>query len=163
MRGHNGEGAGDGTISYMKPNLGLVKSHTSNLNRGITAIKEAPPAGIITVVTDQCNRNELSRDLLKAELISTSQFGSVHNVAFPQCCTDIIVTSSKGNIRIWNIYRKQELPRIQAPNFYCLCLLVSSPGSLIISGWDDGKIRAFLPESGKKKLLLAMLIMRLLL
>jgi len=33
----------------------------------------------------------------------------------------------------------------------CLCSLVSPSGSAILSGWDDGKIRAFYPETGRMK------------
>ena len=34
-------------------------------------------------------------------------------MAFPQGCPDLIVTSSKGDIRIWNTRLKQEILRIQ--------------------------------------------------
>jgi WD40 repeat protein len=56
-----------------------------------------------------------------------------------------------GDIRIWNVQMKLELLRIQVPNLNCLCFTINSIGSTIVSGWDDGKIRAFFPESGKMK------------
>ena len=42
------------------------------------------------------------------------------------------------------------LLRIRVPNSGCNAILVSSGGS-IISGWSDGRVRAFLPETGKLK------------
>ena len=33
----------------------------------------------------------------------------------------------------------------------CNAILVSSGGDSIISGWSDGRVRAFLPETGKLK------------
>lgn len=39
--------------------------------------------------------------------------GAVNDVAFPEGCPDLIVTSSKGDIRIWNTRMKQEILRIQ--------------------------------------------------
>jgi len=40
-------------------------------------------------------------------------------------------------------------PSRQVPNLECLCVTLSPDGRSIVSGWDDGKIRAFLPQSGK--------------
>lgn len=39
--------------------------------------------------------------------------------------------------------------RIKVPNKTCTSIVFSRDGTSIISGWDDGKIRAFYPESGK--------------
>ena len=103
------------------------------------------------VGTDQCNRYEVSLDLAEAELKTSCHYGSINDLAFPEGCPDLIVTSSKGDIRIWNTKVKQEIIRIQVPNLDCLCSLVTPSGSSIVSGWDDGKIRAFYPESGRIK------------
>jgi WD40 repeat protein len=71
-------------------------------------------------------------------------FGSVNDVAFPEGCSDLIVSSSAGDIRVWNIKLKQELLRIQVPNLECHCCVVTPSGSAIVSGWDDGKVRSVL-------------------
>lgn len=34
------------------------------------------------------------------------------------------------------------------PNLECFCVGFTADGGSIISGWNDGKIRAFLPQSG---------------
>jgi WD40 repeat protein len=37
----------------------------------------------------------------------------------------------------------------QVPNLECLCIALAPNGKSIVSGWDDGKIRAFYPQSGR--------------
>ena len=39
--------------------------------------------------------------------------------------------------------------RIEVPGLECFCIFFSVDGKSILSGWNDGKIRAFLPQSGK--------------
>jgi len=46
---------------------------------------------------------------------------------------------------------RQELLRIQVPNLTCNCIDITPNGGSILSGWSDGKIRAFYPESGALK------------
>jgi WD40 repeat protein len=148
-------GGGDGTLTYVNPNLGVVKNHTNNLKGSITSICENPRTGKLTVGTNQSNRYNVSRDLFEANLVASCHFGPIYDIAFPDGCPDLVVTSSEGDIRVWNILRKQELLRIQVPNVKCLCSVVSPSGTLILTGWDDGKIRAFYPESGKLKFTIA--------
>jgi WD40 repeat protein len=38
---------------------------------------------------------------------------------------------------------------LQIPNVECLCIAFVEDGKSIISGWSDGKIRAFGPQTGK--------------
>ena len=52
---------------------------------------------------------------------------------------------------MWNCRLRQELLRIQVPNLTCHSIDMTPSGSTIVSGWSDGKIRAFYPESGKLK------------
>jgi cilia- and flagella-associated protein 52 len=44
---------------------------------------------------------------------------------------------------------------LQVPNLECSCIGITGSGSTIVSGWSDGKIRAFYPESGKLKFVIA--------
>lgn len=67
-------------------------------------------------------------------------------MVFPEGCSDIFLTCAVGEIRIWNAARRQELLRVQVPNLECHTIALNADGRHIISGWSDGKIRAFLPE-----------------
>lgn len=144
-------GGGDGVMKYINPSLNIVAGYNTQLMGGVTSISRMQGTNRLMVGTDQCNRYEVSLDLAEAELRTSCHYGSINDIAFPEGCPDLIVTSSKGDIRIWNTHVKQEILRIQVPNLDCLCSLVSPSGAAIISGWDDGKIRAFYPETGRIK------------
>jgi WD40 repeat protein len=73
----------------------------------------------------------------------------VHDAVFPAASSEIFVTCSHSDIRVWNASTRAELLRIRVPNLECLCVDVMGHGRSIVSGWDDGKIRAFYPESGR--------------
>jgi len=82
-------------------------------------------------------------------LRSTSHSGSISDIIFPDGCSDLFLTASGSDIRVWNSRLRQELLRVQVPNLKCNCIAITQNGGTIVSGWDDGKIRAFYPESGK--------------
>ena len=144
-------GGGDGTITYMNPSLSCVKKNTNILQGGITSICSNPVTGRLLVMTAQSNRYDLSRDLLDATLVSSCHHGPVQDISFPKNCSELLVSSSLGDVRIWNVSKKKELLRVQIPSVDCLTTIITNSGALVITGWDDGKIRAFTPETGKLK------------
>lgn len=50
---------------------------------------------------------------------------------------------------MWNAKTRQELLRIEVPGLECFSVCFMADGKSILSGWNDGKVRAFLPQSGK--------------
>lgn len=70
-------------------------------------------------------------------------------MTFPYKCSNIFVTCSYETIRVWHLHTSQELLRIEIPNMTCNSVFVMQDGRSIISGWNDGKIRAHTPETGK--------------
>lgn len=83
------------------------------------------------------------------EIRSTCHSDKINDVAFPHDYSEVFGTCSRNDIRIWNSKTRQELLRIHVPNLECYCLGFMRDGKSIFSGWHDGKIRAFLPQSGK--------------
>ena len=93
--------------------------------------------------------------------------------------SDVFVTSSKNDIRVWNTNTSKELLRITVPNMDCNAVAVTVDGKSIVSGrsklllliiftgplgrkghvvhckcvvnlgWSDNKIRAYSPQTGK--------------
>lgn len=148
-------GAGDGTIVYINPSLVTVGGLKTVLMGGITSMSLHPDGQRFLAGTKQCNRYEVTVDLSEADMKASCHFGQVNDVCFPEGCSDLIISSSLGDIRVWNVKVRQELLRIQVPNLEALCAAVSGSGSTLLSGWDDGKIRAFFPESGRMKFVIA--------
>lgn len=80
--------------------------------------------------------------------------------------SELFVTSSKNDVRVWHLKSGKELLRLSVANLTCHAVAVTPDGKAIITGikhtllrnkllllvvlaWDDGEIRAFYPESGK--------------
>jgi WD40 repeat protein len=82
-------------------------------------------------------------------LKSSSHYAPVNDVCFPLESSIIFATASDADIRIWNAKDNKELLKICVPNLECKCITFKMDGSSLISGWNDGKIRAFGPQSGR--------------
>ncbi|KDO35669.1 hypothetical protein SPRG_00490 [Saprolegnia parasitica CBS 223.65] len=163
-------GAGDGSLAIL-PTGGInepikstpiVTTVIEKLLGGITSLSEGPH-GSLYAGTNQSNMYSVAVTNtdglgLRVDLRATCHYGGINDIVFPKSSlkshemnSNLFVTCSKTDIRIWNARRAQEILRIQVPNLVCNCIDLTSDGSVIVSGWDDGKVRAFYPESGKLK------------
>ncbi|XP_073090918.1 cilia- and flagella-associated protein 52-like isoform X3 [Manis javanica] len=68
---------------------------------------------------------------------------------WPSGTAELFATCAKKDIRVWHTLSNRELLRITVPNMTCHGIDFMRDGKSIISGWDDGKIRAFAPETGR--------------
>lgn len=161
-------GAGDGTLACLR--IGAISEATTRTTPILTDYMEKVAGGVTSLSegkhgdfyagTNNSNMYhfELTDTGLKVELKATCHYGSINDVVFPKSQTrreeensHLFLTCSKTDIRIWNARKSQEILRIQVPNLDCHCVDLTQDGSVIVSGWDDGKVRAFYPESGKLK------------
>ena len=69
-------GAGDGSMTFMNPQLSVVAGHKTQLMGGVTSICKDPSGEKLIVGTDQCNRYEVSLDLARAELKASCHYGT---------------------------------------------------------------------------------------
>jgi len=143
-------GAGDGKIALLNPNMNLVAGVECDLMGSVTSICLHPDGSGLLAGTSQSNRYRLDIDL-KSELNTTGHEGPINQVIFPKACPELFITCAASDIRVWNMDARQELIRIQVPNLECHCIDITGQGSTIVSGWSDGRVRGFLPESGKLK------------
>lgn len=88
-------------------------------------------------------------DKINPELRNTCHYERINSIAFPYEFSDLFATCSINDIRVWNGKTRQELLRIEVPGLECFAVSFMNDGKSIISGWNDGKVRAFLPQSGK--------------
>ena len=143
-------GAGDGTMALLNGNLQTLKEYRAQLMGAVTSISQSPDESGFMVGTAQSNRYFVTTGW-DVELRATCHSGPVNDIVFPRGCSELFITSSNSDIRIWNAALRQELLRIQVPNLDCACIGITPNGGTIVSGWTDGKVRAFYPESGKLK------------
>jgi WD40 repeat protein len=141
-------GTGDGTVARLDGETLRVKSQCQVLG-GVTSISLTQDGTHFFCGTSMANIYWVDVDSLTAELRNTCHHERVNQVAFPRGYSEIFATCSITDIRVWNASSRQELLRIQVPNMECYCLEFMPDGRSIVSGWSDGKVRAFLPQSGK--------------
>ena len=142
-------GAGDGTVQILNPSLQRIPSHIAKVHGGVTSISLNPDGKSFYVGTEFSQRYSIDIATFTPELRATCHYSPIHDVCFPQKSSEIFVTASEQDIRVWSVSKKRELLRINVPNTTCYAADVTRDGTSIVSAWSDGKIRSFYPESGK--------------
>jgi len=144
-------GSGDGTVAMLTSQMTTARGKSATLMGAVTSLSLSPAGDGFLVGTAQANRYFVGLKNWDVELRATCHSSAVNDVVFPAGCSDLFITSSTSDIRIWNTALRQELLRIQVPNLDCTCIGITQNGTTIVSGWTDGKVRAFFPESGRLK------------
>jgi len=142
-------GCGDGKVCLA--HIDKKKARSQELMGSVTSLALAGNG--FFAGTSQANTyysDDLSNKAMP-ELRSTCHYGCINDIVYPKECSELFITCSVNDIRIWNSRSRQELLRIQVPNLECNCIDITPNGGSILSGWNDGKIRAFYPETGSLK------------
>ena len=98
--------------------------------------------------TTEANMYLVKYEGLIAELKTTCHTGMINDLTFPHGSAETFATCSGSDIRVWHARTLSELLRIQVPNLECNAIAFLKSGTAIVSGWNDGKVRAFFPQSG---------------
>ena len=141
-------GAGDGAIAKISIQNMLIKCATQVLG-AISSMSFTADHTHFFCGTEQCNIYWVDSSTLQPELRNTCHYDKINDVVFPYGYSDVFATCSKNDIRIWNAKNRHEILRIQVPGVECYCVSFMRDGKSIVSGWSDGKIRSFYPQSGK--------------
>jgi WD40 repeat protein len=141
-------GTGNGTIARIQAGTMKVKVQAQVLGM-VTSISLTADSSHFFCGTVLSNIYWVNSESLTPELRSTCHHERINHIAFPAGYSEVFATCSIADIRVWNATTRQELLRIQVPNLEAHCIVFTRDGRSILSGWSDGKIRAFLPQSGK--------------
>ncbi len=140
-------GSGNGTVSLIqKETFKVIRS--ASFEGAVTSLALNAAGDHFFVGTSACNIYCVHLGTFEFELRNTCHSSTVLDVAYPRNYSELFATSGAGVIRIWHARTRNELLRIQVPNLKCTCLAFMPDGKSIVSGWDDGKIRAFKPRTG---------------
>eukprot|EP00899_Mesostigma_viride_P011827 jgi/Mesvir1/20645/Mv14866-RA.1 len=151
-------GGGDGSLTIISSNTLKVVAKCAPLVGGVTSVvvtNQVSKDGSFTFFagTKQCNvyygSYSAASNEIAVELVQTCHHDVINDIVFPDGYSEVFATAAAGEIRIWNAYECRELLRIQVPNVECICVAFAVDGGSILSGWSDGKIRAFGPQSGR--------------
>ncbi|XP_011912771.1 PREDICTED: cilia- and flagella-associated protein 52 [Cercocebus atys] len=141
-------GSGAGLLVFCKsPSYKPIKK--IQLQGGITSITLRGEGHQFFVGTEESHIYRVSFTDFKETLIATCHFEAVEDIVFPFGTAELFATCAKKDIRVWHTSSNRELLRITVPNMTCHGIDFMRDGKSIISAWNDGKIRAFAPETGR--------------
>jgi WD40 repeat protein len=92
----------------------------------------------------------INTDTFKPQILSKGHSSAINDVVFPPKSSDLFATCSTGGFHVWNSKTYQELLRVDIARSECFCISVPADGRQILTGWSDGRIRGYLPQSGKE-------------
>ena len=141
-------GSKEGIIAKVNFNDFRIKKEGKVLG-GVTSMTLTAECAYFFCGTEQSNIYWVETASLKSEIRNTCHNDRVNDIHFPYEYTGVFGTCGKEDIRIWNTETRQEHLRIHVPNIECYCFDFMRDGKSIYSGWHDGKIRTFLPQSGR--------------
>jgi len=141
-------GSGDGTVAMMRTTGKMNIISKVKIEGKVTSLCFDDKKRILAG-TSTSSLYMIDLKTFEATLKNTCHYSEVNDVCFPENCSSIFATASNNDIRIWNIMNCEELLKITVPNLHCKCLTFNKDGNSLITGWDDGKIRAFGPQSGR--------------
>jgi len=141
-------GAGDGTIARVNTKSMLVKTEAKVMGE-VTSISLTADCSHFFAGTSMATIYWCNSASIAPELRNTCHYERINDIAFPAGYSELFATCSLNDIRVWNGTTRQELLRIEVPGLECYTIHFMADGKSILSGWSDGKIRAFLPQSGK--------------
>ncbi|PFH33243.1 flagellar associated protein [Besnoitia besnoiti] len=141
-------GTGEGIIAKIEAES-LATKGTCQILGPVTSIVVTPDHQHFFAGTRQGNIYWVDVASLTPDIRYTCHSERINCVTFPQDLSELFATASLHEIRLWNARTYRELLRIQIPLVECYAVAFMSDGESIVSGWSDGKIRAFLPQSGR--------------
>lgn len=65
------------------------------------------------------------RKMLAPSVLMTAHASAIHDVAFPQDCSDLIVTCAHEDVRVWDTHTQRELLRMKVAGQDCLSLAIT--------------------------------------
>jgi len=142
-------GAADGTVALVKTSTWKVVKKVQ-LDAPVTSVAVRGQGHQFYVGTLASKIYTFAMADFQYEVRSAAHNSKVNDVCFPRQSSDLFGTCAGSEIRVWHTKSTKELLRIEVPNKVCNAFDFMPDGSAIVSGWDDGCIRAFAPESGKK-------------
>uniref|UniRef100_A0A8C4WUP8 Cilia- and flagella-associated protein 52 n=1 Tax=Eptatretus burgeri TaxID=7764 RepID=A0A8C4WUP8_EPTBU len=147
-------GAGDGTLVVCHP-LKMKRQHlcrTIMMEGSVQSVVMCNKGKRLMVGTAAGYMYQVELPNLEFKLFSSCHGNPVNDIAFPGATRELFGTCSLGSVRVWYLASGREVLRITIPNMTCHALTFAPDGHFIATAWDDGKIRLFLPESGRLSL-----------
>ncbi|XP_065708420.1 cilia- and flagella-associated protein 52-like isoform X1 [Patagioenas fasciata] len=141
-------GTGEGTVALCTGSDFQVKKRM-RVEGGVTSLTCRGRDDQFFIGTNKCQMYRSAYATFKEELVAVCHTEAVNDIVFPAGHSDLFVTCSTNDIRVWYTPERWERLRITVPNVTCQAVEVTRDGMVILSAWNDGKIRAFVPATGE--------------
>lgn len=144
-------GAGDGTVAIVKDKSSKFQrtKKSIKLNGSIMSLSLRGSGHQFFVGTSKSNLYRFNYMEFTYKLLNTGHSSAISDIIFPADVPKLFLTCGAEQIRVWHTPSQKELLRIVVNNMTCNALDISKDGSVIVSAWNDGRIRGYYPESGK--------------
>jgi len=103
--------------------------------------------------TNVVNKNAAKESLPPLRLLQ-SHTGAVTHVNFAANVNENFVSCSEdGSVKIWNAldYSLKSESRVTKSNMFPTCAAATADGAIVVSGWSDGRVRAYLSEPDDRR------------
>lgn len=143
-------GSGCGRVAIL--DAGDLHSITgTDLQGRVTSVSVVPRTNAeILAGTSESDICSINTDTFKASILSKGHSSAISDVFFPERSSDMFLTCSSGGFHVWNSRTYQELLRVSLARSECNCIAVPADGKIILTGWSDGRIRGYAPQSGRE-------------
>ena len=139
-------GTGSGTIAKLSiETMTIEKQH--KVKGPITSLSLQDKT--LIAATSTCDIFSLNVQSFEPKLLASNHDSPINDVCFPSDASEVFITASDNDVRVWNIRNHREVLRIEQHAISCKSVLIKNDGSSIITGWDDGTVRAFGPQTGQ--------------
>lgn len=101
------------------------------------------------IAVEKATKDTKEKSIFKCDVLETCHYSEITDIAFAAGESTLLITCAKHEIRVWNNMTGKELLRIRVDGKICNGVDITNDGQCIVSGWNDGVIRAYTPESGK--------------
>ena len=143
-------GSGSGRVAVLD-DKDLQVLTSCDLHGKVTSVDMVPGTNNeILSGTSESDIVSINTDSFRPTILSKGHSSAISDVFFPEGSSDLFLTCSAGGFHVWNSRTYQELLRLFLPRSECNCICVPKRGHIILTGWGDGRIRGYTPETGKE-------------
>jgi WD40 repeat protein len=143
-------GSGCGVVAVLT-SADLKVLTSTILNGRVTSVSMvAETNDEILCGTSESDIVAVNTDTYKPYVLSKGHSSAINDVFFPPRSSNLFATCSSGGFHIWNSKTYKELLRVDIPRSECNCIAVPADGLVILTGWSDGRIRGYTPQTGKE-------------
>ena len=143
-------GSGSGDVAVLDAKDLKIVTQTTLKGSATSTSMVAERNDEILCGTSESDIVAINTDTFRPKILSKGHSSAINDIVFAPKSSDLFATCSAGGFHVWNSKTYQELLRLEVPRSECLCIAIPADGKMILTGWRDGRIKAYYPESARQ-------------